>query len=964
VALLFFIGSFGTISLAQTQTRASEVPSTETESIFTGINAQGEKVFILRYLEEKVWRVDEIVQHKDGWQDLLSRKYFNYRSEAEQTQTQLQSHFTQVQKMNPPSGFQPNELVLQGGSLWPTTQTWSWEWEKKYAQWLTENMNAEFYKKYNLATDCADVAYSARWIFARIHGLPAANHLSGSGALLTNQSLRPEWANLPSAKNWFEDKRFRAVLNYLLNQTYTHLLMRDSYPVAINPENFLPGVHHLDLREVSGHTQLVHRVDLSDQALIPYMIIQSTTPRQVRILSEALFWGDQRAKKGQNGFLRILWPKVKNGVYSLEKPENMPGYSLDQYAEDFIREKDRTNSIEVLLRLKPSLNFVNVMKSGYQNLLNMFQSRMTVVEEGYRHCQGHSCAKDGQLYNDWSTPSRDRHILEVIHQLDMLSEMQFPEKVRDEIIVTKDQALKTVALVLDGEAYTLKSLIFAWSKNLFSSDPNEESGLRWGLAPEFFAQKMQGDLTKLLSERKAAISKEADNLLRRHLLASGQYCSYFSESQCLRFTNQELTKPFNLLGQSKSLQAWLEQTLWLNSDPLQTPANQWGALRTQSKYQALSGDVKIFLVSKEGIGYMEMENGAKRLGVIGLKGLEDQSLPQGFQWVAFQKESSIGWALSEKQILLYDFKSNIQKVFALPAAGPASFLSATDSRVLLQTPGEVWSLEVQGESLTSLWHAAVNSPKVFQNNILLGQLGGQWNIFEFNTSVPFVVPVKEDLSSATVFKVTNRFIGLIVNKKSLFIEKSTASVTDVTSVGSVLRWSEGLTKAIVWNAKPMSYDLVSLDAQFKPISSKKISEFGMISGDYFIAMSRSHPQVFYQMKGEDFIELPYREDEEGNAYGFSGSWVLMKLKSPENTFRLRSMDGSKTLYEGGPFMLIAGQQTPNFIFSQKPGENELRLISLKNPKGPAFMTGEFYSFVGGQYFDATEKITSVARGLV
>jgi hypothetical protein len=29
--------------------------------------------------------------------------------------------------------------------------------------------------------------------------LPAANRLSGSGALMTNQSMRPEWQNLPTA---------------------------------------------------------------------------------------------------------------------------------------------------------------------------------------------------------------------------------------------------------------------------------------------------------------------------------------------------------------------------------------------------------------------------------------------------------------------------------------------------------------------------------------------------------------------------------------------------------------------------------------------------------------------------------------------------------------------------------------------------------------------------------------------
>jgi hypothetical protein len=40
-------------------------------------------------------------------------------------------------------------------------------------------------------------------------------------------------------------------------------------------------------------------------------------------------------------------------------------------------------------------------------------------------------------------------------------------------------------------------------------------------------------------------------------------------------------------------------------------------------------------------------------------------------------------------------------------------------------------------------------------------------------------------------------------------------------------------------------------------------------------------------------------------------------------------------------MMIANQQTPEWVFSAKQGENDLRLISLKNPKGPAMMTGQF-----------------------
>ncbi len=936
--ILFFCCAFVFSAGAWAQTPSES----STESIVSGVNAKGEKVFLVRYLEDRLWVVDEIVQHRDGWQDLLSRHYAQDRSTAELTQLRIQKKYPQIQSVNPSLQIQSTAITLKGGSLWATTQTWSWEWEKKYAEWLSENMTSDFYSKYKIATDCADVAYAARWIFARIHGLPAANRLSGSGTLLTNQSLRAEWAQLPPAKNWFEDKRFRAALNYLLNQTYTHTLMRDSYPIAITAENFLPGAHYLDLRDSSGHTQLVHRVDLSEQGIMPYIIIQSTVPRKVRDLNESLFWGHDQAKKDQSGFLRILWPQVKNGTYSLEKSTKMPGYSLEQYSPDFIREKDRAYSIEIFLRLNPNLNFVKLAETGYQNLMQMLQTRVGIVEEGYRQCPNHSCLADGQRYDDWSTPSRDKHLLEVISQLEMLSSLPLPPQVRNDIQKVKDHALNSVALTLDGENFTLKALIFAWKNNIFSSDPNDEPGLRWGVAPESFALKIQRDFTKLITERKIKISKEADNLLKKNLIVSSNYCKYFTPDQCQRFTQNELPKQFQLLGKTKSLQEWLEYSLWLNSDPLQTPVNQWGGLREKSKFQPLADDVKIFTVTKDGVGYLETTSGEKRLGPMGPNGIEDQPLPADFRWVILAKDSSTAWALSDQQILRYDFQTQMQNIFALPAPGAASILNANSSALLLQTQDAVWSLEYENGALKTVWNAAVSSPKFFESRVLLGKLADHWAVFDFSSSTPQVIPLNEDLSSAVVFKNTNRYVGLTIDTKNIFVDKTNGTIIDVSPLGFVAKWSDGLSKALVFSPNPMSWNLISLDSNFNIVTREKIADFGVSREDYFISMTEGRI-IFSHLKGEDFVQLPLVSDEESATLDFSLPWVLMKLKTPEGSYRLRNLDGSKVLYEGGPIKVIAEQATQNFAFSFKPEEREMRLIFLKTPQTPALMTGEFLS---------------------
>jgi hypothetical protein len=77
-------------------------------------------------------------------------------------------------------------------------------------------------------------------------------------------------------------------------------------------------------------------------------------------------------------------------------------------------------------------------------------------------------------------------------------------------------------------------------------------------------------------------------------------------------------------------------------------------------------------------------------------------------------------------------------------------------------------------------------------------------------------------------------------------------------------------------------------------------------------------------------------------------------------------DGSKTIYEGGPMMLIGNQATPEWIFSSKQGDSNLKLISLKNPKAGAFMTGEFYRMDGGMMFidNVGMQQASADRGLI
>jgi hypothetical protein len=910
-----------------------------TENILSGVNAQGRKVFLLRYVEERVWRVEEIVEDQAGWPDVVSRRYYRDPSDAIKAQSILQSQLVYVQSVTPMSDFATQEVVLQGGSIWPTTQTWSWEWEKKYGQWVTDNITTDFFKKYKVATDCADVAYATRWIFARIHGLPMINHLA-SGVLMSNQSLRAEWEKLPTAKNWYEDKRFMTALNYVLNLTYTHSLIRDSYPIAINADNFLPGAHFLNVREVSGHTRLVHRVDLSEQSIVPFQIVESTTPRKVRELNEALFWGDELPEKGKSGFLRILWPKIRNGVYSIETAANMPGYSLEQYEKSFIHEKDRAFSVEVMLHLKPDLNFVNVLKTGYQNLKAMFKSRVTVVEDGYRLCPNRSCDPKGETFDAWSTPSRDKHITEVITQLKSIFELSLPKDVKTEMVKVVAAELMSPGVTLNGEDYSVAALIFAWRNKIFSSDPNDEPGIRWAIAPEFFSGRLKNNLQKYLTERKAKISPESDNILRNDFAISRGYCKAVSEPQCLRFKNQELAANVNVNGKTQSLQTWLDQAMWLNSDPLQTPANQWGALRSQANFQELDANLKTFLVSADGIGFIENSKGEKRVGPMSPQGLIDTALPAGFKWATFQKGDGIAWATADGQLLKYDFKNHTQTIFTSPLSGDAEIILAGKTDLLVKAMGELWSLQLAGTTTTTVWHEPVQKTRVLQERIITIEQAGQNKILDFTGGlVPFSLLVSDSLVEAYLMKVTPKYFGFSMGKKSFFINRASAEVIDVTALGIAYSWSDSLGTAILWKD---GAHFIKLNSKFEVVSSRKLGDFVNNMDGYVFVMNMATPGKLYKFVGDDLIEIKAQSDEEGPV-DFAEGWSLWRFKSDKDKYRLRNEDGSEVLYEGSRPHFIRGQKEMKWVLQRKKDDPIARLINLKKP-GAAFMTGDFDPF--------------------
>lgn len=410
------------------------------------------------YGEDGAWIKDTISIDARGWPELQKRA----RLRAKPLHIQIQSKV-------PGAGTELRGLTQS--TLWTVTEQWNWDWELRYTEWVKATIDRAFWTRYGIATDCADVALSARWIFARIHGLPAANHLI-TGHWFTYRSVKPEWETLPTAPEWYNDQKFMAALDYLLSQAFTHSLLEDSYPVAINAQALLPGGYHLHIFDDTGHTQFISLVGTQPDQ-VPMVTLNSTVPREVRDLAEHVFF-DREAKSPDWGFMRMRWPVWIDDVVQLVEPQNMPFYSEEQFDPNFIQGGRSDFWEEVFYRLNPQADLNMLTERSLVQVRELFLARIPVVEKGWQICSQTPCLQGTLEWEAWSTPSRDQRIANAIGVFAALID-------RTGSSSRIYRLLHTTTLTYDRDNYDLYELIRIWDEQAYSSDPNDEIGRRWGI---------------------------------------------------------------------------------------------------------------------------------------------------------------------------------------------------------------------------------------------------------------------------------------------------------------------------------------------------------------------------------------------------------------------------------------------------------------------------------------------------
>ncbi len=552
------------------------------ESVWRKAQGQGQLIYTL-YSESGFWNVNLYLVNPGELQELQWHKAFSTKEKA----TAFLAQFLSEKELKfPHSGadYADHGYVFTEDSnevVWKSENQWSWDWEIKYHQWLKANFHKNFYLDNNVATDCADGATAIRWIFSRIHKLPAGNRLAGSGIVFTNESMKEEWKKLPTDEDWRKDKRFIAALDYVLDNTYTHTVIKDGYPIAIDKTAFLAGTYMVSLQGESGHTLIISYVANEANGQIPIRVLSSTGGRIVRPLYEQPFMYDQ-PKKGESGILRPRWPFKSGNAWDLVPPEKMPHYSVEQFDPKFPGQL-KDFMLAVYDRIVPGFKPEQLVTEGIDQLFKKFPERAKYVKEGYEFCRKNGCPEGTPEWEEWSTPMRDKGLLDYFNNLEkivgLISQLNYS------VQTLWNEALAARNFKVNDIETTLKQLLFIWRFNLYDSNPNVPINQRWAIYSNEASQAMVHRISYLLTHRADLVAKnlesaEADNEIQRFYFGYVQYCQIFSFScDHLRQVLREKTLTFGDL--TLNIAAWLERSLWFNSDTRVATEYRWGKIQSE-----------------------------------------------------------------------------------------------------------------------------------------------------------------------------------------------------------------------------------------------------------------------------------------------------------------------------------------------------------------------------------------------
>lgn len=345
--------------------------------------------------------------------------------------------------------------------------SWDVTEELRFAVWVEKTISEDFFIRYDIPVDCADVPYAIRWIYARIAHLPAAA-TALDGRLFGHWSTA--WAYLPTNPDWCRDQRFRMALLHLLAETSTKTLPADTYPIRIAPDSVLAGTVFIG----DGHAGIVGRIVLDGSMYSPIQTWEATLPAKVAKLRQNSFYSGLPDLNAGTGLVHFRWPVFTDGRWEYLPRQEQPLYSTEQYSPGFSRTGELFDEA-VARRIDsapydPAKKIRLIIGSIYRYL----EERVAVVQAGYRSCRRGNCAEGSALWEVHSTPGRDDMIgFEIEHLLKIIKVHRLNEK-------AVQKAMEGMILSIDaGQTVTLNYVVqnYLW----LSHDPGDSIEARWGL---------------------------------------------------------------------------------------------------------------------------------------------------------------------------------------------------------------------------------------------------------------------------------------------------------------------------------------------------------------------------------------------------------------------------------------------------------------------------------------------------
>ncbi len=310
-----------------------------------------------------------------------------------------------------------NQVWESTDQVWQVgDRRWTVEEERRFEKWVDETITEDFFIRYQIPTDCADVVYAIRWIYARINHLPAAA-TTREGRLIGHWST--DWKHFPTHSEWDLDERFRAALRYLLPMTWTGTLPFDTYPIRISSDSVTPGTLFL-LTE--SHTGMIGHVFLDGSQAHPLQTWESGLPVKVRKLSLGYFFSTKPESSARSGLVKFRWPVSENGEWKYLSVQEHPFYSEEQYTTDFC--KDSADFVEAVARridpasYPPTEKMMRVMGTITLSL----RERVPIVLTGYEECHKGDCPDGSEAWEIHSTTGRDGMIISLMDHLSKIIE--------------------------------------------------------------------------------------------------------------------------------------------------------------------------------------------------------------------------------------------------------------------------------------------------------------------------------------------------------------------------------------------------------------------------------------------------------------------------------------------------------------------------------------------------------------